>query len=125
MRTAVILVVFFMCACQRGAEGPTPEVVRDVKKLCNAEALSGADDPGQTTARSFVIANYLADNLETPQVLGLLGDFKRTPLAQKEAFLRQVAKIARLEECPLADTWAAHAAKAKASTSEPSVQPSR
>lgn len=97
--------------CQRNQPGPKPPVVQDMETLCNVEALSGARAPGQTTAPSFVIATYLADHLETPQVIGLLGDLAQTPAGKKEAFLREQAHRAGLSSCPLAETWAAHAAE--------------
>jgi hypothetical protein len=87
-----------------GNAAPSSDYVEDVRRICNAEQLSGAleQDPN---GRSMFVANWLANNLVTQDGRDLMGKQAALEPAAKAELLRAEAKEAGLAECPTADTW--------------------
>jgi hypothetical protein len=100
-----------IAACQHGEEGspaagPATPLDRDIDRICNAEARSGALEQPEGTGRQVVIAQWLGANIESDDGHQFLVTIQPLEGAAKAKALREAATRAHLPACPLADSWA-------------------
>jgi hypothetical protein len=76
----------------------------DVRRICNAEELSGALAE-EENRRSMVVAMWLGSNLVTQQARDLLAKQAPLPPAEKRALLLGEARAAGLDACKTAEAW--------------------
>ena len=100
----LVLFALILVGCQSGKDAKPQAYVEDLERICNAEAMSGADelDPN---GRSLFVATWLGNNLVTQEARDLMGKQAPLPPKEKAALLRAEAKEAGLPGCPTADTW--------------------
>jgi hypothetical protein len=107
-------VVAVLGGCQQGGDKPTeaqaqvPASVgdayrRDVERICNVLALSGAD---QRPAEEWLwtTSSWLGDNVVTDDGRAFMIAFKQAP-APAQALRAEAGRVG-LDGCPLADWWA-------------------
>jgi len=99
------LAVLLVVACQGGAPSVPPPYARDVARLCDAVAQSGAGSNEFDGDRKVLIATWLGKNLETQEMRNFLVSLQQMTPAQKHDAL--VAEGARggVAHCALADEW--------------------
>jgi hypothetical protein len=88
-----------------GAAAPGPSRYgRDIERLCNAEAESGALEEAEE-ARQIIVAKWLGANIETPEGHAFLAKIQPLAAGDKAAALDREAQKVGLAGCPLARRW--------------------
>ncbi len=98
----LLLVALVFVGCHSGKSAKSKAYVEDLERICNAEAMSGADELDQD-GRSLFIAVWLANNLVTQEARDLMAKQARLPPKEKAALFRAEAREAGLPDCPIAD----------------------
>ncbi len=113
---ALALIVLCAAACggesqdSASASAPAPAASsdaayhEDVRRICNAEELSGAleEDPNR---RAIIVAQWLGNNVVTQEARSLLAQQARLPPKGKRELLLAEAKKAGLPGCKTAEAW--------------------
>jgi hypothetical protein len=91
-------------ACQSGSPPRSRAYAEDVKRICNAQAMSGAleQDPA---VQPVWIARWLGANIATQQGRDLLARQAGLQPKEKVALLRREARASGLDGCPTAELW--------------------
>ena len=85
-------------------DAPATPFGRDVQRICDATALSGALEVDEAY-RSITVAQWLAQKVESQEGRDLLGRVARLPPKKKAAELRAAATKIGLPVCETAVSW--------------------
>jgi hypothetical protein len=91
-------------------EAASSGFARDVARICSAVSSSGAASQPEGN-RVFVVAQWLGQNLESPEGRKFLGTIQPMGAADKAKALDAAATSAGLTSCDLARDWEAAAAR--------------
>jgi hypothetical protein len=103
----ITIAALALAACHKdspSAPPVDPAYKTDISHLCDAEALSGADQQPEG-ARQLAIAEWLGPNIHTQDARNFLGSLTQIQGADKAKALRDEAAKVGLPGCALADTW--------------------
>ena len=81
-----------------------PDYAADIKSICNADTLSGADKVKDPSERVQTMVTWLRANLKTDEAKKLLQSFASMAPDSREGMLRGEARKAGLEGCAMADS---------------------
>ena len=111
-------------AIDAAAENFSPaEFDKDIHKICNAEALSGAAEMEQGYNRAMTVAKWLGENLRTPEGRRFLGETAKLGAPKKKAVaLAAQAKKSGLTDCPLVQRWSGGKKKSDSGAVTPDVK---
>lgn len=91
-------------AAPAGTPATTATYAGDIERLCNVMALSGADKQGPGD-RMLTTANWLSENLQTPESKRFMLQTNQLDREARVAALEAEATRVGLAGCPLAALW--------------------
>ena len=103
----VASLLLFSFGCDKGKEGSS-EYHKGIEMICFAEQKAGVEGIADPSERAMKIANYLKANLKDEKAMKLMRSFATMAPESRGAHLREEAKKAGLESCPMADEAAGH-----------------
>ena len=103
LRVPIILIVV-MCSALLGASCQKGKVSADLRKICDAEKLSG-DKNKDRVAHQLAISNWISEKLETESARRVYSDLFNTAPKERIAKLRAEAKRGGIGDCMLANSW--------------------
>jgi hypothetical protein len=116
MKSLALVLVVAASGCQGGEQSAgaapstaagsatTAEYAKDIERLCNVMTLSGADQQGPGD-RMLTTANWLSENMKTPEAKRFMLQTNQTPADTRAAVLEAEATRVGLTGCPLAAMW--------------------